>query len=97
MNKNEIALAFARHAGGKCHNAWTDGQTYWLHQTPIAVWKDRTVQFYWGGYYTPTTASNMNKILAALGASFRVGYASARDRQDTHFVLEFDRMFEEVV
>lgn len=97
MTKNEIARAFARHAGGRCHNATTDGQTYWLYDTPIAVWKDHSVQFYWGGYYTKTTAEHMNKILTALGASFRVSFAQARDRKDTHFVLEFDRMFEELV
>lgn len=88
MTKNETALAFAGGLSGRCHNARTDGQTYWLHDTPIAVWKDRTVQFYWGGFYTPTTASHMNKILTALGAAFRVGYARARDERHDVFVWE---------
>lgn len=88
MTKNEIALAFAGGLSGRCYNARTDGQTYWLHDTPIAVRRDRTVQFYWGGFYTPTTASHMNKILTALGAPFRVGYARARDERHDVFVWE---------
>ena len=86
MTKNELARAFVRGEPGKCHNAMTDGQTYWLHGYPIAVKTDDAVVFYWHGYHTMTTASHMNGLLKALGAPFRVGYAKARDNNDTHFV-----------
>lgn len=88
MTKTGIAQAFARRKPGRCHNAHTDGSTYVLHTSPIATWVDNQVQFYWHGYYTPTTASHMNDILRALGAGFRVSYAAARDSKATHFVWE---------
>ena len=62
------------------------GDVYTLHQSPIAVHEKDSVVFFWHGYYTPTTASHMNAILKALGASFRVSYAQARDTGATTFV-----------
>lgn len=88
MTKTEIAKAFAGRKPGHCHNAQTDGSVYVLHRSPIAKWVGDQVQFYWHGFYTPTTASHMNEILKALGASFRVSYAAARDNNATHFVWE---------
>lgn len=88
MTKTELAQAFVRRKVGRCHNAHTDGTVYVLHESPIAKWVGDQVQFYWHGYYTPTTASHMNEILRALGAGFRVSYAAARDNKATHFVWE---------
>lgn len=88
MNKPEIARAFVAGNNGTCHNATTDGQTYWLHGHAIAVKTDGGVVFYWHGYYTATTASHMNEVLRTLGAPFRASYANARDNKDTHFVWE---------
>lgn len=88
MTKTEIAKAFAQREPGRCHNAHTDGSTYVLHESPIATWVGDQVQFYWHGHYTTTTASHMNGILRAIGASFRVSYAAARDSKATHFVWE---------
>lgn len=88
MNKTELAQAFAHRKVGRCHNAHTDGTVYVLHTSPIATWVGDQVQFYWHGYYTTTTAAHMNTILKALGASFRVSHAAARDSNATHFVWE---------
>lgn len=88
MTKTQLAQAFIAGNPGACHNAETDGQTYWLHGHPITVKTDNNVVFYWHGYHTMTTASHMNGLLKALGAPFRVGYAKARDNNDTHFVYE---------
>lgn len=87
MTKKSTAQAFAEGRNGRCHNALTDGQTYWLHGHPIAVKQDGSVVFYWHGFYTRTTAAHMNDILRALGADFRVGHARARDTAQTHFVV----------
>lgn len=94
MTKTDIARQFINRKPGRCHNAHTDGSTYVLHESPIAVWHGNQVQFYWHGYYTRTTASHMNEILRALGAKFRVSYAAARDKQETHFVLELERFYQ---
>ena len=75
MTKTETARAFVRGEPGKCHNAMTDGQTYWLHGYPIVVKEGRSVVFYWHGFYTRTTAAHMS-------------YAAARDAKATHWVLE---------
>lgn len=88
MTKTLIAHAFIAGNPGTCHNAVTDGQTYWLHGHPIAVKEGDNVVFYWHGYHTMTTASHMNGLLKALGAPFRVGYAKARDNNETHFVYK---------
>lgn len=87
MTKEETARAFVAGRPGRCHNAHTDGTTYTLHTSPIAVRVGDQIQFYWHGYYTVTTASHMNAVLKALGASFRVSYAAARDSSATHFVV----------
>ena len=86
MTKDELARAFVARKPGKCHNASTGGDVYTLHKSPIAVHEGNAVVFFWHGYYTPTTASHMNAILKALGASFRVSYAQARDTGATTFV-----------
>ena len=88
MTTDQIAAAFAAGKEGRCHNAHTDGKTYALHTSAIAVHTDKGVVFYWHGFYTRTTAAHMNAILYALGASFRVSYAEARDNETTDFVWE---------
>ena len=89
MTKNELARAFAKGVPGKCHNATTDGQTYFLHGHPIVVKSGRRVVFYWCGFYTRTTASHMNEVLKVLGVRFaHMSYAAARDAKATHWVLE---------
>ena len=72
MTKQELARAFVAGRPGRCHNAHTDGSTYTLHKSPIAVRVGDQIQLYWHGYYTVTTASHMNEILKALGAPYRV-------------------------
>ena len=88
MTKTEIARAFAQRKPGRCRNAHTDGATYTLHKSPIAVHKDGAVVFFWHGYYTVTTASHMNELLHALNAPFRVSYAQARRDNAVGFVVE---------
>jgi hypothetical protein len=88
MTKDQLAKAFVARKAGKCHNASTGGDVYTLHQSPIAVHEKGAVVFYWHGFYTPTTASHMNAILKALGASFRVSYSTARVTGATTFVWE---------
>lgn len=89
MTKKSTAQAFAEGRNGRCHNALTDGQTYWLHGYPIAVKQDGSVVFYWHGFYTRTTAAHMNEVLKALGVQFaHMSYAAARDAKATHWVLE---------
>lgn len=87
MNKTEIAQAFAQGKPGRCHNAHTDGETYTLHKSAIAVRTGNDVCFYWHRWYTPTTASHMNALLRALGAPTRVSYATARDTEQDCFVV----------
>lgn len=86
MAKTELARAFVRREAGKCYNAHTDGITYVLHASPIAVWHGNQVQFFWHGYYTRTTAAHMNEILRALGANSRASYAQARDTNQQVFI-----------
>ena len=88
MTKDQLAQAFAARKPGRCHNASTGGDIYVLHKSPIAVHEKDKVVFYWHRYYTPTTAAHMNAILKALGASFRVSYAAARDSGADFFVWE---------
>lgn len=89
MTKTETARAFVRGEPGKCHNATTDGQTYFLHGHPIVVKSGRRVVFYWCGFYTRTTAAHMNEVLKVLGVQFaHMSYAAARDAKATHWVLE---------
>lgn len=85
-----IARAFANGQPGHCHNARTDGVTYTLHDSPIAVRQGDAVVFHWHGFYTRTTANHMNAVLRAFGADFRVSFAQARDKRETHFVLELE-------
>jgi hypothetical protein len=86
MNKQQLAKAFVAGDSGPCHNAVTDGQTYWLHGHAIAVKTDGGVVFYWHGFWTITTASHMNEVLRALGAPFRVSRSTAAKEGQTHFV-----------
>lgn len=89
MTKTETARAFVRGEPGKCHNAHTDGQTYWLHGYPIVVKEGGRYVFYWHNWYTRTTAAHMNGVLKALGVQFaHMSYAAARDAKATHWVLE---------
>lgn len=88
MNKTEIAQAFAQGKPGRCHNAHTDGQTYTLHKSAIAVRTGNQCVFYWHGWHTRTTAAHMNAILRALGAPTRTSYATARDSGQDCFVVE---------
>jgi len=85
MRKDELARAFVARKPGKCHNASTGGDVYTLHYSPIAVNEKDSVKFFWHGHYTLTTASHMNAILKALGATFRVSYSRARDAGTTTF------------
>ncbi len=87
MNKTQLAQAFVAGQHGRCHNAHTDGQTYTLHKSPIAVKEGDNVVFHWHGFYTTSTASHMNFILKALGAPVRASFAQARDTGQTHFVV----------
>lgn len=88
MTKDELAKAFVSRKAGKCHNASTSGGVYTLHYSPIAVHEKDAVVFYWHGFYTRTRANHMNAILKALGSSFRVSHANARDSGATSFVWE---------
>jgi hypothetical protein len=90
MDMKQIAQAFANGKAGTCHNARTDGVTYTLHNSPIVVRQGNAVVFHWHGFYTKTTAAHMNHILRAFGAEFRVSFAQARDKRETHFVLELE-------
>lgn len=80
MTIQQVAEAFIAGKAAKCHNAKTDGQTYWLHGNAIAKIEDDKggVALDWCGWYTPTTASHMNAILKAAGVNERVSYAQAR-------------------
>ena len=87
MDMKQLAQAFANGKAGACHNARTDGVTYTLHNSPIAVRQGDAVVFHWHGFYTRTTAAHMNRILRAFGVEFRVSYPQARGMRQTHFVL----------
>lgn len=80
---NQVANAFAAGHAAKCGNAVTDGGNYWLHGNRIAQFNGgRTgVTIDWCGYYTPTTANHINRVLDACGINVRVSYAKARDNQ----------------
>lgn len=89
-NIQQVAEAFVAGRTAKCHNASTDGKTYKLHNSIIARKGDDgnvpgNVLADWCGFYTPTTASHLNAIGKALGASNRVGYAEARKLRTTTF------------
>ena len=96
MDMKQLAQAFANGKAGTCHNARTDGVTYTLHNSPIAVRQGDAVVFHWHGFYTRTTAVHMNEVLRAFGADFRVSFAQARDTRQTHFVLHLERFCKEV-
>lgn len=79
----QVAEAFVQGRAAKCHNASTDGKTYKLHNSVIARKGDDgnvlgNVTADWCGFYTVTTASHLNAIGKALGATRRVGYAGIR-------------------
>lgn len=83
----QVAEAFASGNEAKCHNAETDGQSYWLHGNLIAIKTTNGVVFNWYDRYGPTTANHLNKIAAAIGSNTRVSYAKARDNNITKFQL----------
>lgn len=88
MTIKKTAKAFANHQAFKCHNATTDGQTYRLHGHAIAEWSNGSVIINWCGWYTPTTANHLNAILEALGRTYRVSYAQARNEGQTWSIVE---------
>jgi len=57
-----VARAFVEGRSARCHNATTDGFTYWLHGHPIAVKGDGVVRFNFCGWRTPTTRNHMSHI-----------------------------------
>lgn len=83
----QVAEAFAAGKSAKCHNAETDGHSYWLHGNRIAIKSTNGVVFNWCNWYGPATANHLNKITAALGSNTRVSYAKARDNNVTEFQL----------
>ena len=95
MDMKQLAQAFANGKAGRCHNAHTDGVTYTLHDSPIAVRQGDAVVFHWHGFYTHSTANHMNHILRAFGADFRASFWRARDTGETHFVLKLERFCRE--
>lgn len=79
MNKTQLAKAFVAGNTGKCHNAHTDGNTYYLHGHPIVQKIGSEYKFNWCGWYTQTTASHMNFVLRTLNAGVHVSAARHRD------------------
>lgn len=65
MSKNydDIAKAFLDGKTAHVGTVRTDGYTYWLHDSPIAVKGDGVVAFDFCGWRTPTTAGHMNRII----------------------------------
>lgn len=89
--KSEIAINLLCGRPAHCHDAHTNGNAYVLHETTICSRNpDGTYTFNWGGFYTATTASHMNAILAGMNAPFRVSYAQARDSRATTFTTNAD-------
>jgi hypothetical protein len=87
--KPQTAAAFAATRAAQCHNARTDGATYWLHGHPIARREGNALILDWCGWYTTTTASHMNQILRAFGFTCRLSYATARDAgHSTHTFVQ---------
>lgn len=86
----QVAAAFAASRSARCHNAYTDGYTYWLHGNPIAVRLRPTIlRIQWWGHHTRTTANHLNAILAAFHIPARVSYL----RPDTlDFTLSLDNL-----
>jgi hypothetical protein len=88
--RQQVADAFQAGRAAKCHNAKTDGRSYWLHGHEIATRQpDGSVLFAWRGWYTPTTAAHMNSIIASLRNPIakRVSYARHRDERITQFIV----------
>lgn len=85
MTIDTVARAFARKQAASCHNAKTDGQTYWLHGHAIATHTKDDVRYSWCDHYTRTTANHLNKIRDALDIwrAPRFSYAAARDSGET--------------
>lgn len=87
-----VAAAFVAGDTAKCHNAYTDGWTYWLHGHPIAKRYDRgdypfNLTLNWCGWYTPTTTNHLNAIAKAVGAR-GVSYSQARAAGVKHFLFK---------
>ena len=93
MTIQSVAQAFANGKPAHCHNAHTDGRSYWLHGHRIATFEDvpdlpkeschqgmSLASFDWCGWFTPTTANHLNHIAEALDSrDRRFSYALARD------------------
>ena len=87
MRIKQVAEAFVAGNTAKCHNARTDGKSYWLHGNELAVKTPEGVMFNWCGWHTTTTANHINEIAVALKSELRVSYASARDNNVGQFLL----------
>jgi hypothetical protein len=90
---DQVAKAFAEGNAAKGPNASTDGREYRLHGNLIALKGDDgnvlgNTTFYWCGWYGPTTANHLNKIIKALGGNKRVSYAQARDHGVGSFFID---------
>ena len=93
MTIQSVAKAFANGKHAQCHNARTDGRSYWLYGNRIATFEDvpdlpkesyhqgmSLASFDWCGWFTATTANHLNHIAKALDShGARFGYARARD------------------
>jgi hypothetical protein len=84
----QVASAFIAGHKAHCHNAHTDGTTYWLHGSAIATHKDGMyIQGNWCGYYTTTTANHLKAIRDAMGGSMLISYSKARDAGEETFIF----------
>lgn len=90
MTVEQVAKAFALGQKAKCHNAETDGFSYWLHGNLIS-WKTqdkKSIVFDWCSWYGPATANHLNKLAVAVGSTYRVSYANARLHNVKQFIFE---------
>lgn len=86
MKINDLAKAFIEGKPGKCHNATTDGENYYLHGHRI-TWKKNTFVFGdWCGWHTRTTANHLRLIAKHCGGR-AAGYAEARAMNTGQFVM----------
>jgi hypothetical protein len=72
MTIKQVAAAFAEGKPAKCHNAHTDGTTYWLYGHKIAQrCVGGLVLGWWCGWHTTTTANHLRHIARAVGGQAR--------------------------
>lgn len=91
----QVAKAFSQGKAARCHNAYTDGQSYWLHGSMIArkynafnFLNEPRIELKWCGWYTRTTANHLNKIVEVFGyTGQRLSYKQARDNGHRVIVL----------